>query len=193
MLDGDPALLKGHSSQFSAHVRCGQTAGWMKMPLGTEVGLGPGDIVLDGDLAPRPPKRGKDRQILAHVYCDQMARRIKMPVGRALGLSPGDIVLDGDPAPPNKRYGTPPSPLFSPCLFWPNGWVDQDATWYSGNLSPVHIVLDGDPAPPPPKGHSSPPLFGPCLLWPNGRPSQLLLSTFYICILLRCHWCINCM
>ena len=23
-------------------------AGWIKMPLGTEVGLGPGDIVLDG-------------------------------------------------------------------------------------------------------------------------------------------------
>ena len=29
-----------------------QTAGWIKMPLGTEVGLGPGDIVFDGDPAP---------------------------------------------------------------------------------------------------------------------------------------------
>jgi len=27
-------------------------AGWIKMPLGTEVGLGPGDVVLDGDPAP---------------------------------------------------------------------------------------------------------------------------------------------
>ena len=27
-------------------------AGWIKMPLGMEVGLGPGDIVLDGDRAP---------------------------------------------------------------------------------------------------------------------------------------------
>jgi len=26
------------------------------MPLGTEVGLGPGNIVLDGDPAPPPPK-----------------------------------------------------------------------------------------------------------------------------------------
>jgi len=25
----------------------GQTVGWIKIPLGTEVGLGPGDIVLD--------------------------------------------------------------------------------------------------------------------------------------------------
>ena len=29
----------------------------MKMPLGTEVGLGPGDIVLDGNLA--HPRKGK--------------------------------------------------------------------------------------------------------------------------------------
>ena len=34
--------------QFLAHVYCGQTAGCMKTPLGTEVDLGPGHIVLDG-------------------------------------------------------------------------------------------------------------------------------------------------
>jgi len=58
VLDGDPAPppLMGHSPQFSANVRCGQTAGWTKMPLGTEVGLGPGDFVFDGDRAP-PEKR----------------------------------------------------------------------------------------------------------------------------------------
>ena len=33
-------------------VYCGQTVGWIKMPLSTEVGLGLGDIVLDGDPAP---------------------------------------------------------------------------------------------------------------------------------------------
>jgi len=48
---------KRHSpTQFSSHVYCGQTAGWMKMPLGTEVDLGPGHIVLDGDSA--PPAKG---------------------------------------------------------------------------------------------------------------------------------------
>jgi len=34
----------------------GQTVGWIKMKLGTGVGLGPGHIVLDGD--PAPPKKG---------------------------------------------------------------------------------------------------------------------------------------
>jgi len=50
---------KGNRSpQFSAHVYYGQTAGWIKMPLGTEIGLGPGDIVLDWDPAPLPAKKG---------------------------------------------------------------------------------------------------------------------------------------
>ena len=46
-------------------VYCGQTAGWIKMPLGTDVDLGPGDIVLDGDLAPQ--KRGQSSPILAYA------------------------------------------------------------------------------------------------------------------------------
>ena len=39
------------------------------MPLGTEVGLGPGDIVLDGDPA-LPPKKGhiSPHHFSAHVY-----------------------------------------------------------------------------------------------------------------------------
>jgi len=36
-------------------VYCGQTVGRIKMPLGTEVVLGPGYIVLDGD--PAPPRK----------------------------------------------------------------------------------------------------------------------------------------
>jgi len=59
VLDGDPARPSnkgGGAPQFSAHVYCGQTAGWIKMALGTELGLGPAHIVLDGDTA--PPRRG---------------------------------------------------------------------------------------------------------------------------------------
>jgi len=42
-----------HFSQFldeetAAHVYCGQTAGWIIIPLSTEVGLSSGNIVLDG-------------------------------------------------------------------------------------------------------------------------------------------------
>jgi len=37
-------------------VHCGQTVGRIKMKLGKQVGLGPGNIALDGDPAPHPPK-----------------------------------------------------------------------------------------------------------------------------------------
>jgi len=41
------------------------------MPLGTEVGLGPGHIVLDGDPAPLSEKgtAGSSPHLSAHVYC----------------------------------------------------------------------------------------------------------------------------
>ena len=56
-------------------------------------------------------------------------------------------------------------------VFWPNGWMDQDATRYGVGLDTGHIVLDGDPAFPPERG-TVPPIFGPCLLWPNGWMDQ---------------------
>jgi len=71
------------------------------MPLGTDVGLDPGHIVLVGD--PGPPK-GHSLQILAHVCCRETAGWIKMPLGMDVGLGSGDIVLDGDPVPLFSAY-----------------------------------------------------------------------------------------
>jgi len=39
--------------QFSAHICCGKMAGWIKMPLGMEVGFGPGDCVRWGPSSPQ--------------------------------------------------------------------------------------------------------------------------------------------
>ena len=67
----------------------------------------------------------------------------------------------------------------------PNGWMDQDATWYGGrpSIGPGHIVLDGDPAPlqEGAQQRCPPPLFGPwpCILWSSGQPSQQLLSSCF--------------
>ena len=47
------------SPKFSAHVYCGQAAGWIKMVVGMEVGVSQGDFVLDGDPVPLP-KKGAD-------------------------------------------------------------------------------------------------------------------------------------
>jgi len=120
VLDGDPAPphLKGHSPQFSANVRCGQTAGWTKMLLGMEVGLGPGEKI---------------------------------------GLGPVDFVFDGDPATRRKK-AHPPPPNFGPCPLWPNGWMDEDDTWYGKRHRPrPHCIRRGPSS--LRKGHSSLPSF----------------------------------
>jgi len=72
------------------------------MPLGMEVGLGPGDFVLDGmGTQLSLPKKGAEPppQFSAHVHCGQMAGWIKMALGMQVGfgmqvgLGPGHIVL----------------------------------------------------------------------------------------------------
>jgi len=117
-------------------------AGWIKMPLGMDVGRGPGHIVLY-------EYPGRSSKFSAHICCGQIGGWIKMPLGKEVGLSPSDIMLDKDPAPLPKRGRSPP--IFGPCLLSPNGWMDHDATWYGSRPSPGHIVLDGDPAPPSPR------------------------------------------
>jgi len=113
----------------------------MKMKHGTQVGLGPGHIVLDGDSAP-PPTKGYSPQFSAHICCGQMAAWIKMSLGAELGLGPGDFVLDGNPAsPPQKGGGAA------------HVYCGQTARWMKlvlgieVGLSPGDFVLDGDPAP----------------------------------------------
>ena len=77
--------------QFAARVYCGQTAGWIKMPLGTKVGISPGDSVLDGHPVHLPTKGVEPPpQFSGYFYCGQTAGCIKMPLGTEVGLSPGE-------------------------------------------------------------------------------------------------------
>jgi len=87
-------------------VYCGQTVRQIKTKLGTQVGLDPGHIVLDGDPASPSPKGHSVPQFSAHICCGQMAAWIKISLGmELLGLGRGDFVLDGDPAPPPQKGG----------------------------------------------------------------------------------------
>ena len=63
------------------------------MPLGMEVGLNPGDFVLDGDQPPPQKGGGATAQFSAYFYCGQTAEWIKMTLGMEMGLGPGHIVL----------------------------------------------------------------------------------------------------
>ena len=93
-----------------------QTAGCIKMPLGMEVGLSPGDFVRWG---PSPSlKRGGAPQFSAYVYCGQTAAWIKMLVGTEVGLGLRDILLDGHAAAPSLKGHS--LPIFSQWKQWCN-------------------------------------------------------------------------
>ena len=89
-------------------------AGWIKMPLSREVGLGPSNIVLDGDPAPLPKKEAepvnfRPMSIVAYGWMDQDGTwYVSKPQPRPQ--------LDGDPAPPHQKGGRAPSTIFGPCL-----------------------------------------------------------------------------
>ena len=87
------------------------------MAVGTEVNVGPGDIVLDGVAA--PPKRDTVPQFSVHVCCGQTAGWMKTEVD----LSPGHIVLNGVPA--LHERGTAAPPPFSSHVYCGHGRPSQ--------------------------------------------------------------------
>jgi len=78
-------------------VYCGQTVGWIRMPLGTEVGLGPGH--------PAPPPHGKGHSsplLTFAIYCirmfDLMSRLLKAKQSlfvRSITLDPSRLAITG--------------------------------------------------------------------------------------------------
>ena len=149
--------------KFSAHVYCGQTAGWMKLVHGTEAGLSPGDhVVLDGDPAPAPhPKRGRSPQLFGpyllwlNGWMDQDSTWHR---GRT---QPRRLCVRWGPAPLPKKGAQPPP------QFLANFYCTQTAgciTMPLGmelGLSPGDFVFDVDPAPFPKKGAEPLPNFRP--------------------------------
>ena len=56
-----------------------------------------------------------------------------------------------------KKGAEPPSPqICGPRLLWPNGWMDQDATWYGGRARPKRHCVTWEPSSPSPKGSRAP-------------------------------------
>jgi len=120
---------------------------------------------------PLPQKGQSPTQFSAHVYCGQTGAWIEMPLGTEVGLGLRDIVFDVDPATPRKRAHPSPS-NFGPCLLWPDGWMDEDATWYGSKSCPrPHCT----------RGTAAPPLFLAHIYCGHGRPFQLLLNSCYLC------------
>jgi len=101
------------------------------MPLGTEVNLGPKDVVLDGVAA--PPNRGTAPSF--RPMYGEMAEWTKTPFGTEVDLGTGHIVLDGDTAPPRKGHS---SPFFSVYVSGGHGRPYQLLLSSCIKMQPVH-------------------------------------------------------
>ena len=69
-----------------------------------------------------------------------------MPLGLEIGLGQATLCSTGTQLPPEKRH-IHPHPIFGPCVLWPNGWMNHDATWYGGMRRSGDVVLAGVTAP----------------------------------------------
>ena len=127
---------------------CGQTAGWIKMPFGTGGGRPrrrPHCVTWGPSCTPK--RRHSSPQFSAHVCCGHMAGWAKMPLGREVDWPRRHHVRWG----PSFSQKGGQNPQFLP--LWPNGWMDQDATWYGGRPRPRPHCVTWEPSSlcPPPK------------------------------------------
>jgi len=138
----------------------GQAAGWIKTALNMELGLGPRHIALDGDpfLKCRGHSLPLPRICGPFLLC-QTVKWIKMPLGMEVGVghsAQGDYVIWEPSSPPLRKRGHSLPLIFSPCLLWPNGWMDQDATWYGCRPPPRRHCAKRGPSSPSPEGAQPP-------------------------------------
>jgi len=136
-------------------------ATWIKIPLVTEVSLGPGDIVSDEDPAPLP-KKGAEPSSQIFGPCLLWPNGWMDQDGAWRGGGPWPrphCAVDGDPAPVPKLGQ---SPQFSAYVY-----SGQTAGWTTiplgmeVNLGPDDFVFDGTQLPPE-KGQPPPNL----IFWP---------------------------
>jgi len=91
-----------HPAKFLAHVCCGETAGWIKMPLGREVGLCPVNIVLDQ----LPPKGHSHPNFRPMSVVAKRLDGLRCHLVRRYALAQATLCYMGTQLPP-KRHTSP--------------------------------------------------------------------------------------
>jgi len=148
---------------ITAHICCGEIASWIKIPLGTQVGLGPGDIVLVGNSSPPTAKRTQPLIFGPYLLWPN-------------GCMYQDITWYGGRPQPRRhcvRWEPSSPPLKGQSLpnFRPMSVVAKRLDGLRCRLvwpRPRRLCVRWGSSCAQKKGHSSQPIFGPCLLWPNG-------------------------
>jgi len=100
-------------------------------------------------------------------FCPVVQASLNLLFGRPLQVTGSPYAI---------RDHCPICPVCNVGVLWPNGWMDQDATWYGGRLRPRQHCVRWEPSSPRKVAQQPPPRFQRTLLW-HGRPSQQLLSS----------------
>jgi len=107
---GPRSPQKGHSCpNFWLYVYCGQTGGWISMPLGMDRPQPRPHCVR---WRPTPPK-GAQPPIFGPCLLWPNGWMDQMLLGTEVGLGPGHVALDGDPS-LLRKGAQQPSPNFRP-------------------------------------------------------------------------------
>jgi len=135
---------------------CRQTVGRMKMKLGTQVGLVPGNIVLDGVPAPPPPKGHSLPPIFGPYLLRSNGCMDQDVTWYEARPRPRRLCVRWRPRSPSPKGGGAPLQIFGPCLLRPNGLRDEAGTWYGGRPHPRRVCVRWGPSRPPQKGGAAP-------------------------------------
>jgi len=149
-----------------------------KMTLGMEVGLSPGDFVLDGTQLPLP-YRGTVPQFSVNVLCGQTTGWTKMALGMDRDRPRPSRLFDGDPATP-RTEGTPTTTQFLAHVY-----CGQAAGWMKAPLGTEvdldrprpHCIRRGPTSARNGHRRAPAPIFLAHVSCGHGRPPQLLLSS----------------
>jgi len=122
-----------------------------------EVGLSPGDFVLDGDPVPFPQKGAEPPSQFSAISI--VAKRLHALNTTWYGARPlpRRLCVRWGPRSPSTKGAQPP--IFGPYLLRPNGCMDQDVTWYGARPRPRRLCVRWGPRSPSPKGGAEPPKF----------------------------------
>jgi len=112
---------KGTDPQLSAYVCCGQLNGWIKMPLCTEIGLGPDTLCYMGPSS--PPKKWDKPPIFGP--CLLWPNGCLHQVTTWYRPQPRRHCVRRGPTPSRKGHSS--HHLFGPCLLWPRSPISATA------------------------------------------------------------------
>jgi len=141
------------SPKFSAHVHCGQTAGWMKPLIGMEVSLSPGDFVLDETQFSSPKGDGAPYPIFGPFLLRPNGWMHQDATWYGCRPQPSGLCARWKPSPPSQKGGVAPKFLVHVYCGHTAGWIKIPLGTKVG-LSPGNSVRWGPIPPQRPFGHN---------------------------------------